>query len=781
MIFLFKFLYRKLKGYRLLVAVAILITVLQVGSDLLGAMPLKFIPSKINNPGSDPACTFPFLDSFLSLFDQPYFDPSLTPLQPGQIKLPPLSPCPATGTPSAIAHPVYYHHSVIGVIIFSVLMLVIFGLLSALFTYIELYLAAYMAQHLSARLRGQLFEHLQRLSLDWHGKQKTGDLVQRITGNIADIEKLVTDGMVDMLAGILTLLGVIVIMLVISTQYTIISVCVAPLLFLIILAYTKSIKAATKKQTKAAGEVAMVATEDINALQVIRAFTLEKREDQRFRRYVGKQQQAGLRAGGLQAQFTPLVAILLLVGTAIIIGVGGYVAAGNPFNGGFFSIAASSIDVGTLVLFMSYLKMLYQPMRNISKLTNLANLASSGAERIQAVFDQAPEIVDTATPYDGAEKLRGEVTFESVDFGYVKNAQVLKNISLHIPAGKRIALVGLSGGGKTTLVKLIPRFYEIQGGALKLDGRHIREYPLAVVRQNISIVLQESVLFEGTFRDNIEVGRPGAPFEEIVEAAKKAQIHETIREKGGYDTQVYEQGKNLSLGQRQRVAIARAILRDAPILILDEPTASLDVEAEGQVMRALDQLIAGRTVIMISHRLSTLGHVDEIVVIKEGTIVEQGTYKELKLLGGVFAKLLEEQNRYNIEHLGEESILRSAYVPQVSEGKTQPLIEQAIASAEQAELERTAPTDKREAVLASSLLAVVGASGMNGTVNNGHGGKYAAHQSSSTNSPGTSSLADVLTMPLLGTSLEHNAHEAQDEDGEEPTLRLPKAQPAQTS
>ena len=163
MIFLFKFLYHKLKGYRFLVLLAILITVLQVGSDLLGAMPLKFIPSKINNPGSDPACTFPFLDGFLSLFDQPFFDPSLTPSQPGQIKLPPLSPCPATGVPSAIAHPVYYHHSVIGVIIFSVLMLVVFGLLSALFTYIELYLAAYIAQHLSARLRGQLFEHLQRL------------------------------------------------------------------------------------------------------------------------------------------------------------------------------------------------------------------------------------------------------------------------------------------------------------------------------------------------------------------------------------------------------------------------------------------------------------------------------------------------------------------------------------------------------------------------------------------------------------------------------------------
>jgi len=753
MIFLFKFLYRKLKGYRLLVLLAILITVLQVGSDLLGAMPLKFIPSKINNPGSDPACTFPFLDGVLSAFDQPFFDPSLIPSQPGQIKLPPLSPCPATGNPSAIAHPVYYHHSVIGVIIFSVLMLVVFGLLSALFTYIELYLAAYIAQHLSGRLRSQLFEHLQRLSLDWHGKQKTGDLVQRITGNIADIEKLVTDGMVDMLAGILTLLGVIIIMLVISTQYTLISLCVAPLLFLIVLSYTKSIKAATKKQAKAAGEVAMVATEDINALQVIRAFTLEKREDKRFQRYVGKQRQAGLQAGRLQAQFTPLVAILLLIGTAIIIGVGGYVSAGNPFNGGFFSIAASSIDVGTLILFMTYLKMLYQPMRNISKLTNLANLASSGAERIQTVFDQAPEITDTALPYEGSEKLRGDVTFDAVHFGYVKDTPILKDIHLHIPAGKRIALVGLSGGGKTTMVKLIPRFYEIESGALKLDNKDIREYPLAVVRQNISMVLQESVLFEGTFRDNIQVGRSDATLDDIIEAAKKAQIHETILEKGGYDAEVYEQGKNLSLGQRQRIAIARAILRDAPILILDEPTASLDVEAEGQVMRALDQLIVGRTVIMISHRLSTLGHVDEIVVVKGGAIIEQGTYKELKRQGGVFAMLLEEQNRYNIERLGEEStILRSAFMPPLSEEKTQPLVEQPSVALPVPEL------------VAVGAGATNSANTHNSSLNNGHRETHTIYQPPLTDTPASPDTISTLILPHLNIASE-------DED---PTLRLPR-------
>ncbi len=657
---LFSFLYRHMKGLRLLVMIAILITVIQVGSDLLAAMPLKFIPSKVNNPGSDPACTFPFLDGFLSLFDQPIFDPSLKPSQPGQIVIPPISPCPATGNPSAVAHPVYYHHSVIGVIIFSLLMLLVFGLLSAFLTFIELNLATYIAQQLAARLRSQLFEHMQRIGLNWHDAQKTGDLVQRVSGNISDIEKLVTDGLVDLLAGSLTLVGVAIIMSFISPQYTLLSLCIGPLLFLIVIIYTRAIKAATRRQAKAAGEVAMVATEDVNALPVIRAFTLEKREDRRFRRYVLKQRAAGLRAGRLQAQFTPLVAVLVVFGTAITIGVGGYVAAGNPFSGGFFTIPAGSVDIGTLVLFLTYLKMLYQPMRDLSKLTNLASNAGSGAERIQEVFDQEREIVHTTTPYDGPEKLRGEVTYENVIFSYMKDTPVLKGITLHIPAGKRIALVGLSGGGKTTMVKLIPRFYEAQTGTVKIDGIDNREYPLMTLRQNVSIVLQESVLFEGTFRDNIEVGRPGANLEDIVDAAKRAQIHETIMDRGGYDAEVYEQGKNLSLGQRQRIAIARAILRDAPILILDEPTASMDVEAEGEVMRALDQLIVGRTVIMISHRLSTLGHVDEIVVVRDGQIVEQGTYRELKKLGGFFAQLLEEQNRYNIERLGKDTVLQTA-------------------------------------------------------------------------------------------------------------------------
>ncbi|HET9919824.1 MAG TPA: ABC transporter transmembrane domain-containing protein [Ktedonobacteraceae bacterium] len=649
---LFKFLFRNSKGYRLLVLITFLVTAAQVGSDIAAAMPIKFITSKVSNSAQDPACTFSFLDGPLDLFDQP-FDGG---------KQPKSLPCPGSGSHTKGAQQPSYHHSISGVIVFSVLTLIVFTTLSALLTFIALFLVSVIAQNLSARLQKQLFEHLQRLSLDWHGKQKKGDLVQRVTGNIADIQKLVVDGLIDLLSAVLIIGGVIAIMFYLSPQYTLLSLCVIPVLILIVFGYTKSIKAATKKQSKAAGAVADVATEDINALTVIRAFTLEEREDVRFRRYVGKQQEAGMRAGGLQAQFTPIVAILVGIGTAIIIGVGGYVAGGKAFPFLFFTIPANSVDVGTLILFLTYLKMFYQPIRDLSKLANLASSAASGAERIQEVLDQAPEVVETDRPYYGPQKLHGDIMFENVIFGYTKDSPILKGINLHIPAGKKIALVGLSGGGKTTLVKLIPRFYEVMDGSVKLDGADNRMYPLSVVRQNVSMVLQESVLFEGTFRENIEIGRPGAPFAQVVDAAKKAQIHDTIMKKGGYEVEIREQGKNLSLGQRQRMAIARAILRDAPILILDEPTASLDVEAEAEVMHALDKLVVGRTVLMISHRLSTLGNVDEIIVLKDGRIVEQGAYQELKRRGGVFAGLLEEQNRYNLERNAEKSILRSAFV-----------------------------------------------------------------------------------------------------------------------
>ena len=679
MIKLGKFLYRNLEGYRMLVLLAVFITIAEVFAAIAIAFPLKFITSKVQNPGNDPTCTLPFLkpvlDPILDKFDIPQIAPELQPLAPGQPPQPPeLTQCPVS---PADHNPVLItsHHTVNGVIVFSVVMLIFFAALNAGLIYADIKLAARIAHNLTARLRNQLFDHLQRLSLDWHGKQKKGDLVNRLTGNIADIEKLVADGMVDLLAGVLTLLGIFIVMFYLSPTYTLIAMAIVPALFLLTFTYTRSIRAATKRATKATGQVADVATEDINALTVIKVFTREEKEAIRFGGYVDTTRQASLRAGGLQAQFTPLTGFLIAIGTAAVIGVGGYVAANNTFSLGFFTIPAESVDIGTLVLFMLFLSLLYQPMRDLSKLTTLAGTASSAAERIQEVFDQAPEVLNSQTPYYGPTRLHGDLSFDNVYFGYISERPVLKGINLQIPVGRKIALVGLSGGGKTTLVKLIPRFYEVTHGSVRIDGVDTRMYPLSILRQNVSMVLQDSVLFEGTIAENISIGKPGASPPEVMEAARKANIHDVIiNELGGYQRLVREQGKDLSGGQRQRIAIARAILRDAPILILDEPTAALDVEAEAEVMRALNELVVGRTVIMISHRLSTLGNVDEIIVLKDGQIAERGSYTELKKRGGVFATLLEEQNRYNLERIeeqsrrnlekiGDKSILRSAYQP----------------------------------------------------------------------------------------------------------------------
>src|SRR5436305_1916005 len=409
----------------------------------------------------------------------------------------------------------------------------------------------------------------------------------------------------------------------------------------------------------AGAEVANVATEDVAAIALIKGFVIEDREAMRFTRYVTQGRDDSVNAGELQAQITPIVTFLLSLATAAIIGIGTFVASGNPFTFWLFTIPANAITLGTLTVFLAYLAKLYAPIRSVSRLANLGIVAATGAERIQEVFDQMPEVSDTTAPYNGPTRLKGDIRCQNVIFGYTPDRPVLKGIDLSIPAGRKIGIVGLSGGGKTTLIKLFPRFYEVQQGAIMIDGVENRHYPLSILRQNISLVLQESILFEGTLRDNIALGKPDATDEEIIAAAQNAYIHNTIMTlPDGYNTRVREQGTNFSGGQRQRLAIARAILRDAPILILDEPTASLDVEAEVEVTRALDQLFVGRTVLVISHRLSTLGNVDEIIVLKDGLVAERGTFQELKRLGGIFSGFLAEQNRYNVDRDSNMSILR---------------------------------------------------------------------------------------------------------------------------
>ena len=408
----------------------------------------------------------------------------------------------------------------------------------------------------------------------------------------------------------------------------------------------------------------------------MKTFTLETWLSKTFFSRVGRKRRFAWQAARRQAEFDPLVLTLVTMSSAAIITVGAWIAFGHghTYSVLFLTIPANSLTIGILTVFLSYSNKLYSPLRSLSKLMLLASTGASAIERIQEVLDEPLEDPQSATRsyeqledrgrFDAdlaaarrrrtarldAREIHGDVSYRGVVFGYDAGRPVLQDVNLDVPTGKRVALVGLSGSGKTTLVRLLPRLYEPWAGTITIDGVDIGSYPRDTLRRHIGMVLQDSILFEGTIRENIVLNQEDVTEEQLVAASTQACIHDTIvAMPDGYESKVRELGKNFSSGQRQRIAIARAFLRNAPILILDEPTANLDVEAEAEVMRAVERLTAGRTVIVISHRLSTLGHVDEIVVLSAGLVVESGTYQELKAYGGDFAHLLAEQNRYAAE------------------------------------------------------------------------------------------------------------------------------------
>jgi ATP-binding cassette subfamily B protein len=617
-----RFLYRHLQGHRLLVLVAAVLSFVAVASDVLSAFPLKIILDKIVNH-RDPA--IPFTAWLLSYLDR-------------------------FGSQGGLS--TSEGHTDHGVLLFAGLMFLVLGLTGAVVAFIQLSIATLVGQDLGASLRKRLFAHVENLSLDWHVRQQVGEVVQRISGNVTDIEKLVTDGLVDLLSGVLTLAGILIVMLVINWQLTVLSMCIVPPLFVTVLLYTRWVKHNSKEAARAAGHVARVANAAITAIVELKAFTLERLAARTFGAHVAQQRRFGLRAGRRQAEFNPLVILFITVSDVVIITVGGWIAAGpsHSYTLGFLTVSAGSLTVGTLTVFLTYSKQLYQPMRNLSKLTVLASAAAAAAGRIQEILDQPPEEPSRPYRYTGPARVHGDVAYHGVVFGYEPHRPILHGVDLEIPVGSHFALVGLSGSGKTTLTRLLPRFCQPWQGTVTVDGVDVRDYPLGILRNNIAIVPEDAVLFEGTVRDNIALDHSDATDDQVMAAARQAHIHDTIVQlPGGYRAEVCEQGKNLSRGQRQRIAIARAILRDASILILDEPTTNLDVEAEAEVLRALERLTRGRTVILISHRLSTLGQVDEIAVLQAGRIVERGTYRQLQARGGPFARLLAEQESYTPE------------------------------------------------------------------------------------------------------------------------------------
>jgi ATP-binding cassette subfamily B protein len=480
-------------------------------------------------------------------------------------------------------------------------------------------------------LRRDLFGHLQRLSLRFHDHQRTGDLTHRLMSDIKELQTLISGGLSSLLTNAWLLAGMLILMLWVNWKFALVSLSLSPLLFLTVFRYKRRIKAASRRARKSTGVLAALAQETLASIRIVQGLAQEDQQDERFQAQSENYHEASLELVRYQARIAPLVDTIAAVGVTIVIWYGA------------MRVMAGELTTGDIVLFFAYVSSLYAPMKGLARFSVDVDKAAVSAERIAEVMLIRSDVSDR----EGARKishLAGRIEFRDVSFEYESGQPVLSRINLAIAPGEKIAIVGATGAGKSTLVSLIPRFYDPTSGGVCIDGVDIRDFSLQSLREQISLVLQDSLLFNGSIRDNIAFGRPGASEEQIVAAAVTANADEFIqRLPEGYETIVAERGTTLSGGQKQRIAIARAILRDAPILLLDEPTSSLDSTSEQVVMEALERAAQGRTTFIIAHRLSTARLADRIVVLDRGRIVEEGTHFDLLEINGKYAQFYHLQ------------------------------------------------------------------------------------------------------------------------------------------
>lgn len=494
------------------------------------------------------------------------------------------------------------------------------ALVDAVCTYGEKWVTTTVGQWVSHDLRRALYARVQRLSLAYHDQSKTGDLISRVTDDIDAIQTFIVSGLLSIVVDIATIFGMIGVMFYLSWELTLIAMTVVPVLFTIVYVYTRKVKKYSRAVRKQEGQMLSVVQEVLGSIRVVKAFARENYEIQRLEGESLETVEAALKARRLKARLVPIVSIVTGVGTALVL-----------YFGGRHTLTDSVVGAGggTIVVFLAYIKNMYKPMQDISKIMDSYSKADVGYERIKEVIEVEDEMRD-APDARNAPRLRGDIDFEDVNFCYNSDEPILSDINLHVKAGTTVAIVGPTGSGKTTLVNLIPRFYDVTSGAVKVDGIDVRKLRQRSLREQISLVLQDTLLFSGTIWENIAYGRPEASYAEIVRAAEAANAAEFIEKlPRKYDTVVGERGMTLSGGQRQRIAIARAIIRNTPILILDEPSSGLDAASEQLVFEALDRLMENKTSIVIAHRLSTIRKASCIYVLKDGRIVEFGTHEEL--------------------------------------------------------------------------------------------------------------------------------------------------------
>jgi subfamily B ATP-binding cassette protein MsbA len=507
------------------------------------------------------------------------------------------------------------------------------AILGSLCGYAEKYLTTSVGQWVMHDLRRSVYFHIQRLSLAFHDHKQTGDLISRVTSDIDAIQSFITSGLLSSLVNSLTLVGMISVMFFINWQFTLIALSVAPVLFAVAYSYTRRIKKASRAVRKKEGEILSVIQEVLTSIRVVKAFAREEYEQRRLEDESLESVEFALRARGLKARLSPIVDVVVAIGTSLVLWFGARL------------VLDGALSPGSLVLFIFYLGKMYKPMQELSKMTDSYSKAAVGYERIREVLETKRDVKDLpgALP---APALRGALEFEHVTFGYEEETPILKDVSFRIEPGQVAALVGPTGAGKTTIISLIPRFYDPSSGVVLIDGIDVRSLEQKSLREQISFVLQETLLFHGSIWNNIAYGKPDSSPEEVVHAAEVANAHEFIEKLPyGYGTMVGERGVMLSGGQRQRIAIARAVIRNTPVLIMDEPSSGLDSASEKLVFEALDRLMEGKTSLVIAHRLSTIRRADIIFVVRDGMIVERGNHDQLMMSGGLYSQLYELQFR----------------------------------------------------------------------------------------------------------------------------------------
>ncbi|HEX3966453.1 MAG TPA: ABC transporter ATP-binding protein [Edaphobacter sp.] len=505
------------------------------------------------------------------------------------------------------------------------------AIIGAIASYIDSYYTENVGQWVAHDLRMRMYHHLQRLSLGYYGTHDTGTILSTLTTDIQTIQSFASSSTLSIMVDMLTIVCMLGLMFWLNWDFTLIAIAVTPFLLLFVSRFKKSVKSATKEVRKEQSKIVAVAQQGLQSMQVVKAFGQEKTEEALLYDVSEATVSAALKARSIKALLSPVVNITVALCTAIVLWRGAVL------------ILAHSMTVGELTVYLAYLAKFFKPVKDLATTTNAVAQVTVGVERIREILDTDTIIPDDPNGLE-PETLAGEIEFDHIAFGYDADHPILKDLNLKIKPGQFVGIVGPTGSGKSTVVSLIPRFYDVQSGIVRIDGQDIRKYKLQDLRKHIGYVLQDTVLFRGTIFDNIAFGRPGATKEEVIAAARLANAHDFIMAMPlGYDTPVGDRGLTLSGGQRQRIGIARVMVRNSPILLLDEPTAALDSESEKLVIDALEKLMKGKTVIAIAHRLSTIRDADQIVVIQGGGVAENGSHDELMARNGLYAELHRTQ------------------------------------------------------------------------------------------------------------------------------------------